>query len=348
MSNFPEFNHGILSRQRWRGFTLIELLVVIAIIAVLIALLLPAVQQAREAARRSQCKNNIKQIGLALHNYHDTHRMFPPGSITRASVPDKTCGTSASACQNSDLWCNDTNMTTNGAPWTVMVLPYMDESPLYGSFNFSHLLTHSETNQAPASSPNRALWLNRLGKYQCPSDPASTQATNNTNYLGVSGGGVLGDSGVTCMGASNNVRFYNNGILHVNSRTGIKDVTDGSSNTFLVGESKYMLTPLGTTSTYYLGWSSSIRLGESATYPNTGTLAATYEQINSRKTSGGTKPTSGSDTRNYAGHLFGSTHVGGCHFLVADGSVHFVSENIDVNTYRDLGIRNDGNVINGF
>ncbi|MFG0295400.1 MAG: DUF1559 domain-containing protein, partial [Maioricimonas sp. JB045] len=107
--------------SRRRGFTLIELLVVIAIIAILVALLLPAVQQAREAARRSQCKNNLKQIGLALHNYHDTHGSFPPGYIARyVSATDP-----ASA------------ETGPGFAWGTMILPFLDQSPTYNQLNFS-------------------------------------------------------------------------------------------------------------------------------------------------------------------------------------------------------------------
>jgi len=100
------------------GFTLIELLVVIAIIAILIALLLPAVQQAREAARRSTCKNKMKQLGLALHNYHETHKTFPPGSISNSTTFDP----------NDSSWCN-TPSAVPLAPWTVMVLPFIDEAP---------------------------------------------------------------------------------------------------------------------------------------------------------------------------------------------------------------------------
>jgi len=323
------------------GFTLIELLVVIAIIAVLIGLLLPAVQQAREAARRSQCKNNLKQIGLALHNYHYVYRVFPPGAITQDTHVSRA------------NWCNQSNggsgnRLINGAPWTVMILPFIEETSLYQSFNFSLLFTSTQNgtsgNEAP--DPNNTLWRMQMKKYQCPSDPASRVNVNNTNYFGVQGGGR---SLANCTGTANGVRFYNNGILHVNSSTRMRDITDGTSHTFLVGESKYMLTLAGSTSTYYVGWGSSIRNGAGATTPNTAALAAAFEPINSRSLTGGTKPSgSDPDTRHTAGHLFGSLHVGGCHLLRADGSVRFFSEHISEQIYYNLAIRNDGEVIEGF
>lgn len=128
-----------------RGFTLIELLVVISIIAILIALLLPAVQQAREAARRTQCKNNLKQIGLALHNYHDVARAFPPGWI----AVDDTGSPSA-------------HEGTSGVGWAAMILPYLEQGNIYSQFNASLPLTD------PA---NAAFLRNQIPGYKCPSDP---------------------------------------------------------------------------------------------------------------------------------------------------------------------------------
>ena len=159
-----------------RGFTLIELLVVIAIIAILIALLLPAVQQAREAARRASCKNNLKQIGLALHNYHDVHSAFPSGWIGVTNEQPSVLGAS-------------------GFAWGTMVLPYLDQGPLYGKFNLSNPLD---------ASPNRALITQHLTVYQCPSDPKpetfKTPDQNGNpiemataNYAGVFGTVELGD-----------------------------------------------------------------------------------------------------------------------------------------------------------
>ncbi|MCA9115649.1 MAG: DUF1559 domain-containing protein, partial [Planctomycetaceae bacterium] len=142
--------------------------------------------------------------------------------------------------------------------------------------------------------------------------------------------------------------FYNNGVLYANSQTRMRDLTDGSSNTFMLGETKYMVTKDGTTSTFYLGWSSSIRLGSGSTMPHPVTMAAAREQINSRTVTGGTAPSSGNDSRTSYSRLFGSFHEGGCHMLLADGSTHFLSENMDLSTYQQLGIRNDSLPVGGF
>ncbi len=210
-----------------RAFTLIELLVVIAIIAVLIALLLPAVQNAREAARRTQCKNNLKQIGLALHNYHDTYRMFPSGWI----AVDDTGAPSA-------------HEGTSGVGWATMILPYIEQANVYSQFNASLRLTD------PA---NAAFLRNQIASYKCPSDPqpeyfslaeegsgAILAKLPIANYIGCFGTVELdgcenapGDLPVmadgTCKG---------DGIFYHNSSVRIASITDGTTYTFMVGERK--------------------------------------------------------------------------------------------------------------
>jgi prepilin-type N-terminal cleavage/methylation domain-containing protein len=198
-----------------RGFTLIELLVVIAIIAILIALLLPAVQQAREAARRAQCKNNLKQIGLALHNYHDNFNTLPPGWIgVTAGAPDI--------------------YGINGWAWGSKILPQLDQSPLYGQLNFNVKM------EDPANLTQRKLVL---PAFRCPSDTGPDVWTiqdedgNNlaelatANYVGVFGVSDIDDCVdvplIPCNGE---------GALFQNSRVRFSDVTDGLSGTFLVGE----------------------------------------------------------------------------------------------------------------
>lgn len=307
------------SRLR-QAFTLIELLVVIAIIAVLIALLLPAVQQAREAARRTQCKNKLKQLALALHNYNSTHGVFPPGTISRASS-----GQSGQACSS---------VTTPrpGASWSVSVLPFLDETPRYNSFNTNENFTGALNAQG--SSTNHAAWLLANNKFQCPSDPNSAPTVNNSNYLGVQGGGSS-SSQSACYNAAGNY-FFSNGTLYHNSKITFRNITDGASNTFLIGESRYMPTPSGRTDGYHFGWASAATQ-ESASSARPALCAVAFNGINSRSGSGGD-----SDMFNRFGALFGSFHVGGCHMSLGDGSVRFISENIDITSYRYLGRRDDG------
>ena len=159
---------------RRRAFTLIELLVVIAIIAVLIALLLPAVQQAREAARRSQCKNNIKQIGLALHNYHDTFSVFPYAEMMGSG-------------QAAGVVANIRNQ--NGL---VQLLPYLDQAPLYNTFNFSapfgkyQVAGTASTVVVPAA--NLAASTTKLAVFTCPSDSGIATLDDDSTYYGCSTG----------------------------------------------------------------------------------------------------------------------------------------------------------------
>jgi len=315
----------LIVKRKKHGFTLIELLVVIAIIAILIALLLPAVQQAREAARRSSCKNNMKQLGLALHNYHDTHSIFPPGTIATRSGFAYT-GT----------WCASSAMDSR-ASWTVLVLPFLENQNLYNSVNFEELFT--TTSNLPGVSENDAVFQKSNKNYQCPSDPNSSSGVNNLNYLGVQGGGASTTS-PSCSTVSGQRAFYVNGILFHNSNSRMRDVTDGTSNTFLVGETRYALTPTGRSDGVHIGWASGGRLGASGA-PNV--LAGAQLPINSVSGHGGDH-----DTINQQSRLFGSFHVGGCHFTLGDGSVRFISENIDLNTYFDLAQRADGRVIGEF
>lgn len=321
-----------LTVRRRPGFTLIELLVVIAIIAVLIALLLPAVQQAREAARRATCKNKMKQLALALHNYHETHSVFPSGGIA-LSLP-----------QPGDCPCPN-GLENNGLSWSVMITPFLDDAPRYALFN-PNVATRSYQTWAFGDSRlgNEAEWIRPNPNYQCPSDPGAMSSVNNINYLGVQGGGTTR----VCAGSavSNNNGLFTNGMLYLNSRTRMADVLDGTSAVFLVGESKYAITPQGSRNASVIGWASSTRL-DSSCHP--GVLAAAWLQINSIPGSGGSRMGWGTrDARDYSSALFGSMHIGGCHMAMADGSVHFFSENMDLATYRQLSIRNDGLPLGGF
>ena len=294
------------------GFTLIELLVVIAIIAVLIALLLPAVQQAREAARRAQCKNKMKQLGLALHNYHDTHGAFPPGVVT-----DKPgiCSTGVTVC---------------GAPWTVMILPYVEQAPLYNSFNMSGYFFGLYNTQ---NGSEAARQLVRNPVFECPSDPNAGGENATTNYMGIAGG-CSSSSDTGCCVYSTARYQSNNGILFNDSRTSIRDITDGTTNTFLLGETKYLILKGGNLN-YYGTWASGYY--QVAADINTQTVAACVNQINSSQADPGKTV-----THEIHPNTLGSRHVGGAHHTMADGSSHFISENVDITVYRGLGRKADG------
>lgn len=311
------------SKQRYRfGFTLIELLVVIAIIAILIALLLPAVQQAREAARRSTCKNNMKQLGLALHNYHETHRCFPSGSISAGAIN-----------VNSSTFCSSPNAEAR-APWTVMILPLLDEANRYNTFNFEGRFTTS--SNVPGVTANNDAFKLGLNKYQCPSSPNSGAGVNNLDYYGVQGGGPT----PACSNQSGGRVFYINGMMYHHSNTKIRDVTDGLTNTFMLAESKYGLNPKSRSDGIHAGWAAGTKIDTSG---NTYTLVAAQLQINSVAGHAGDH-----DTINQFSRLFGSFHVGGCHVTLGDGSVRFISENLDLNTYHLLAQRADGQVVGEF
>jgi prepilin-type N-terminal cleavage/methylation domain-containing protein len=195
------------------GFTLVELLVVIAIIGVLVALLLPAVQAAREAARRSQCANNLKQIGLALHNYHDVHLVFPPGIV------DSNPGYNTTH----QGWADN----TNGLAWSMLVLPFMEQGPLYDRVKSetSGFARHWQNDFGWASAPIPAA-REGIPTYNCPSDTMhliNTKRENfgKTNYLGNSG---------------NSAAVDRRGIFWPNSAVRIRDIRDGTANTAMVVE----------------------------------------------------------------------------------------------------------------
>jgi prepilin-type N-terminal cleavage/methylation domain-containing protein len=208
-----------MSFRRRTGFTLIELLVVIAIIAVLIALLLPAVQQAREAARRTQCKNHLKQIGLALHNYHDSHAIFPAGLYS--GMWEST---------TSLIWAA-ANKGLLGSCWFQHVLPYMDQSPFYNKMS---PFFASGGGQDVYRVPER---YTVVPTFCCPSDPSTPTESHDGfqgNYLMFTGSTEFGDYG----DSSTNTRCgeNQNGMFYVLSKTRIRDLVDGASNTMMGSE----------------------------------------------------------------------------------------------------------------
>jgi len=322
-----------------RGFTLVELLVVIAIIGILIALLLPAVQAAREAARRIQCANQLKQIGVALHNYHSTHRVFPIG----AGSQYRTCpnGFGGGGLPHDQDNASDGEPFNDGlAPWTVLILPYIEQQALYDRFDMSRpfmgILCRNPTNgcniATAADDYNLQFQQTPMPIYQCPSNPDSTEENMKLDYPGIAGGGT--DAEADCYGdpwhgsamPPDRRNFFSNGTLYVNSKVRIKDVTDGTSHTLIVGENSKP-------SSLFL-WSSTCRGCVSAS--EMGPLTAVQDPINIEY------PDASWDNRAWSRRTLWSEHPGGAQAVMADGSVHFLDEMTNVAILRLLAKRADG------
>jgi len=327
----------VFTQRTRRAFTLIELLVVIAIIAILVALLLPAVQQAREAARRTQCKNNLKQIGLALHNYHDIFNTFAPGYTARNA-------------SNSPPVTLVADETGPGFAWSFAIMPQIDQAKLVNGV---------DTDLNAADPANLVLAQSTvLTGFLCPTDPAPnffdvTDGNGNTiqlpssNYVGIFGyGSVTMNPDQTT------------GVFSRNSRTKFRDITDGTSNTFCVGERRAKhdfvdgMAAVDSNSTWYAAIPGVMRpagmmmMGGGTEGPPSMILGHVGQTMTMGM--GGTMQMhSNPNQTNHIVH-FSSQHVGGVQFLLCDGSVHFLSENVDYNTFRHLGEKSDGNVLGEF
>lgn len=362
-----------------RGFTLIELLVVIAIIAILIALLLPAVQQAREAAKRTQCRNNMKQIVLGLHNYHDTYGIFPPGAVLRdhqGNQRDVDAGFMGGDRDNDGM-----------APWSVLLLPYLEQANLYDTFSMEGSWYSRYDYRGGVYRPTNfdAQDVDSPSFYRCPSNPNQARERYILTYYGCMGGGLTWmpiryqDNSAAVENptgpyySANTAdplarHFWNNGILYANSNVSVSEVRDGTSNTVIVGETMYVglrkvytdfnSSPPG--GPFHWTWSTSSRCnGDSSNgnnsgggAPNHSSLCATYDGINN--------PTFtythqqalelGGAARAHTQQMmaFSSWHTGGAHMGFADGSITFLSENMDLRTYRLLGPRADNLVLGEF
>ncbi|NLY00817.1 MAG: DUF1559 domain-containing protein [Rhodopirellula sp.] len=306
---------------RVRAFTLVELLVVIAIIGILIALLLPAVQAAREAARRSNCANNFKQVGLAAHNYHDTHRCLPSGSFAWNGATD--CAPAQS------------QTSFSGFGWATLILPFMEQGSLHDQLNF---------RQSATWPANYAVQGNVIQGYLCPSDPQGGEliswtsalrpdGTNNgptasDDYAMVSMAGVADSDNWVC--TLNYAKHFTiaNGVMADRRGCRLADVLDGTSNTLMIAE----VTGGGPGSYRGFVWSNF-------------TLIDMANGINGPTTRQG-----GISAASYNFRLAGaaSYHPGGCHFAMADGSVQFISETIELRIVKALTTRAAGEVTGEF
>jgi prepilin-type N-terminal cleavage/methylation domain-containing protein len=353
--------------MRRRGFTLIELLVVIAIIAILVSLLLPAVQQAREAARRSQCRNNLKQIGLALHNYHDSHNALPPGYVS--------FGTSTGA---GPAWANIDPTTWDGAPgwgWAKAILPYLDQAPLANNL----------PGEQPIWSPGLATGVaTKLTVFLCPTVSGGDEAFVVQNELRaplVIGGNQvrLGRSHYAashgqescwkeCGSRASTVIFTNirtaatatvvpagdasrvaDGPFYRNSRVRLRDVTDGTSNSIFVGEHS---SKLGDKT--WVGVVPGAFTFPKLTSPLNGPDSAGTLTLVHVGPSGGELDITGFPIIHpvnfptlHTGQMY-SEHVGGGHVLLGDGSVRFTSENIDLLLFAGMASIGEGEVLGEF
>lgn len=331
---------------RKSGFTLIELLVVIAIIAILIALLLPAVQQAREAARRTQCKNNLKQYGLAIHNYHDTHNAIPLSSQYRGNWNNGLVG------------------------WQVRILPFTEQAALYQNMRTWHDET-TGTYDVDRTVAGKALRQHTVPYSKCPSDASETP---DGNWAQASYGGNMGANRVpSASGACN--PYMTPGVHYVDKNntnpndggggdfdhgnvtqkrymTGVfgrvqneaylfTDITDGLTNTIFVGEILASCNDHGGGWWHFNGMANG-HAGVHVPINTMNTCLAPYTPQTLQF------PACANRNNWNLSWGFRSAHTGGAQFLLGDGSVRFISQNIDYNTYQNLGIRNDGKSIGEF
>ena len=350
-----------------RGFTLIELLVVIAIIAILIALLLPAVQQAREAARRTQCKNNLKQLGLALHNYESTHGRLPAG-CTHAGFPRGAAGTHSF-----------------GPSYIGMLLPFVEQANAYNAMTWNGKSPGYVGEAVPsAGNLNQAVAMGANPPTLCPSfaPPGTQSARENLNvYAGIAGAADMVSYAETrvfsyAQGAGT-TKTSGGGMLGVNKFVKFAEVTDGLSNTMMIGEQGGKLIRLDGTYSWLIA---SQGAGGSGASNLTGWLIGTREAGQMPfpdPTCGTSGNTGGCDNDHryfnvttvryrinqapFADTVFGgmssamggnnpliSFHVGGIQCTFGDGSVKFLSENMDLETLKKLATRDDGQSIGEF
>jgi len=306
-----------LRRRSRTGFTLIELLVVIAIIAILIALLLPAVQQAREAARRTQCKNNLKQIGLAIHNYHDVYTVFP--------------NVNAGGMDYSSL---------SGASLFASILPMIEQGAAYNLYDF---------NLANSDPVNQQVAGQHLPFYLCPSSPLRRQVPSCDSDSGRAPGNYA-----VCIGSLDFNQYWpfyglprpelNGAIVYTDSspgKTRFRDMIDGTTNTLLIGETAYNLPDYLFTSGSCNGQSRYSFTYWANPYPGS-TACTTQYAFNPHDIRD-----DGLYDPNWV-RSFRSDHVGGVQFTLVDGSVRFISENIDAETLDALATRNGGEVVGEF
>jgi len=304
--------------MRTKAFTLVELLVVIAIIGILVALLLPAVQSAREAARRMQCQNNLKQLGLALHNYESAHGMFPAGTMIDY--------TNASNC----------GADCRGTSFYISILPYFEQAAVEEHYDYE------QWNGWLGQVAENMQVLNsvRLEMYICPSVSQWNFHHPRRDYFGVVGGKTLKHHGWRG-------DIFEDGLFYMNSFHRMAEVRDGSSQTMAIGESVHP-SKWGAGPNYGDG----CKGGPATWWFGGATLVNNPNGLSVGRVLRSTKHPVNSDILCLADDEdndvpFGSNHPGGAMFVFADGHVQFVGETIDFDTYQALSTRAGGEVVDG-
>lgn len=295
-----------MTKRPKRGFTLIELLVVIAIIAVLVALLLPAVQQAREAARRSQCGNNLKQLVTAIHVYEETYGMYPPGSIGpmngNSSFPTGWC--------DPGLGCG---VPWGHFSWAALILPMLEQTSLYEMIDFSvpaytYSIIENGAQRGPAGHANNKTAADSMPSvFNCPSTPRVQPERQMKDY------GINGGSGNCC---PERTSVGADGLAYVNSRVRHRDITDGTSNTFAFMELSH---------TANHSWLDRNR----GSNPFLWVHHASQGYVQGH-------PTDLPDTGIYNNRAANGHHSAGVQTVLIDGHFRMITDNIDMPTYRSF------------
>jgi prepilin-type N-terminal cleavage/methylation domain-containing protein len=356
---------NVVRRRRGSGFTLIELLVVIAIIAILVALLLPAVQQAREAARKSQCQNNLKQLGLALQNYHDQYLLFPPGQVASIFLGSNVAGSAQYASPTEAQLATTTYTVGAGAPgvhgqsWMLFILPQIDQATIYNQWNFNFNVMYNGSVPVILNAGTGPVTLypaqTEIPTFYCPSrrnNALTNQYINifrvNQNWTGGGNdyGGCAG-SGQPFFDQQQHATFFlsqaqlankplgNNppaplhaGVFGVNSNTNMRDISDGTSNVIAAGE----VMRLNTIPSLPNNINGMLQSSDGWAWGGAATMFSNRLGINK-----------GLHYDNP-----GSSHPGCAQFVFADGSVHLINQNVNLTVFMNLGNIANGIPVSGY
>ena len=306
----PNSSREHRNRSR-RGFTLIELLVTIAIIAVLVALLLPAVQQAREAARRSQCRNNLKQFGIALHDYHEIYQTLPPGYVS--------------------LFDAAGNDTGPGWGWGARLLPQLEQSSLIEQLNL---------NVGIEQVANSSRRTTKVSVFLCPSDSVPdrwlTVQRNPSTGVFIANIGDVGSANYVGMFGTFEPGVGGDGLFFRNSRVALRDITDGTSTTLAIGERSFRLGEAT--------WTGAVTGAVIVPDGSDGVGTGPPEYASSLVLGHAGDGYSPGAARSHVNQFY-SLHGDGVHFVYADGHVGFLSSSLDYQVYTSLATRAGGEAV---